>query len=177
MVIIARSTRPENELANEMRQLITRLHPELPVFGTGSVPQMLGLAYFPAYAAVWALGAFGALAIMLACTGIYGLSSFVVSRRIRELGIRRAIGAQSIQILRSVFGSTAAVLLVGAAIGLVLAVAVSRVLASIVYGASSTDPVVLAGAVLMMAGVGVISAIGPARRALSVEPVQALRQD
>jgi predicted permease len=177
MVVIARSTRPADELANEMRQLISRLDPELPVHGAGSVSQMLGFAYFPAYAAVWALGVFGGLAVMLACTGIYGLSSFVVSRRVRELGIRRAVGAQSIQILRSVFGGAAAVLVVGATIGLTLAVVGSRVLASIVYGASSSDPVVLGGAMLMMAGVGVVSAIGPARRALSVEPVQALRQD
>jgi predicted permease len=177
MVLIAQSARPENEVAGEMRQIIAQLDPALPVFGAGSVTQMLGLAYFPAYAAVWALGAFGALAVMLACTGIYGLSSFVVSRRVRELGIRRAVGARGGQILRAVFFRTGAVLAVGAVIGMGLAVAVSRILARIVYGASSSDPVVLVGAVALMALVGVASAIGPARRALSIEPVQALRQE
>jgi predicted permease len=177
MVVLARSTRPENEVAHEIRQLIARLDPALPVHGAGSVTQMIGLAYLPSQAAVWALGAFGALALMLACTGVYGLTSFIVSRRVRELGIRRAIGAQSLQILHAVFSRTGAVIAAGAAIGLSLAIGVSGLLASMVHGASATDPAVLATAGMLLGAVGAVSAIGPARRALSVEPIQALKQD
>src|SRR5258708_7759755 len=104
VVLIARSRRPEPEMAAEMRQAVARLDPHLAIFGVGSLRQMLGLVYLPMRAAAIALGAFGVLAIMLSITGIYGLSAYTVSRRAREIGIRMAIGARPTQVLRAGVG-------------------------------------------------------------------------
>ena len=178
IVLMARSSPGrESEVAAEMRQAMAHLDPHLPIYGVGSLHQMLGLVFLPMHAAAIALGAFGVLAIMLSITGIYGLAAYTVSRRVREIGIRIAIGARPSQILRLVFGRTCILAATGAAAGLVLGVAGSRLLASIVYQASSRDPVVVGAAVLSMAIVSVAAALGPARRALRIDPVQALRQE
>jgi predicted permease len=175
--LIARSSRPESEVAAEMNQAMARLDPHLPIYGVGSLNQMLGFVYLPMHAAVIALGTFGVLAIMLSITGIYGLAAYAVSRRLREIGIRVAIGARPSQVLWTVLGRTGALAAGGAAAGLALGVAGSRLLARIVYSASPQDPVVLIGAVFSMTLVGIAAALGPARRALRVDPVQVIRQE
>jgi len=177
IVLIARSRRPESELAAEMRDAIARLDPHLAIYGVGSLHQMLGLVYLPMHAAVVALGAFGVLALMLSITGIYGLAAYTVSRRVREIGIRMAIGARPAQVLRLIFARTGVLVAAGAAAGLALGVAGANVLASIVYQASSRDPVVIGAAVLAISGVGLAAAWGPARRALRIDPVHALRHE
>ena len=177
VVLIARSRRPEPEMAAEMRQAVARLDPHLAIFGVGSLRQMLGLVYLPMRAAAIALGAFDLLAIMLSITGIYGLSAYTVSRRRREIGIRMAIGARPTQVLRSVFGRIGTLVASGALAGLALGAAGARVLAGVVYQASSRDPVVIAAAVLSIAFVALAAALGPARRVLNVDPVQSLRHD
>jgi len=177
IVVMARSHRPEDELAAEMHAAIGRLDPHLAVFGVGSLHQMLGLVYLPMHAAAVALGAFGVLALMLAITGIYGLAAYTVSRRVREIGIRVAIGARPAQILWLILARTGVLVAGGAAAGLALGMAGANILSSIVYQASSRDPVVIAAAVLAISGVGFAAAFGPARRALRIDPVQALRHD
>jgi ABC-type antimicrobial peptide transport system permease subunit len=129
------------------------------------------------HAAAVALGAFGVLALMLAITGIYGLAAYTVSRRVREIGIRVAIGARPAQILWLILARTGVLVAGGAAAGLALGMAGANILSSIVYQASSRDPVVIAAAVLAISGVGFAAAFGPARRALRIDPVQALRHD
>lgn len=177
IVLMARSHRPESDLAAEMREAIGRLDPHLAIFGAGSLHQMLGLVYLPMHAAVVALGAFGVLALMLSITGIYGLAAYTVSRRVREIGIRVAIGARPAQVLRLIFARTGVLVAIGAAAGLALGVGGANVLASIVYQASSRDPVVIGAAVLAISGVALAAAAGPARRALRIDPVQALRHE
>jgi ABC-type antimicrobial peptide transport system permease subunit len=124
-----------------------------------------------------ALTVFGILAIMLAAMGIYGLAAYAVGRRSREIGIRLAIGAQPREILRAVLGRTAALLLVGSSAGFLLGLAAGPLLASIVSQASPWDPVVMVSALLAMATVAILAAAAPARRALRVDPVYALRQE
>ena len=177
IVLMARSRRPESELAAEMREAIGRLDPHLAVYGVGSLHQMLGLVYLPMHAAAIALGAFGVLALMLSVTGIYGLAAYTVSRRVREIGIRVAIGARPAQVLRLIFARTGILVAIGAAAGLALGMAGATLMASIVYQASSRDPVVIGAAAIAIAGVGLAAACGPARRALRIDPVQALRHD
>jgi predicted permease len=177
VVLIARSGRSESELAAEMRQAVSNLDPQLPVFGVGNLREMIGMVFLPMHAAAIALGAFGLLAIMLSITGIYGLAAYTVSRRAREIGIRMAIGARPAQVLRLVLGRTGALVLAGAIAGLVLGAGGATLMASIVYQASSRDPIVLVTAVVSIALVGMAAAYGPARRALRIDPVQALRSD
>ncbi len=177
IVLMARSARPEAEMAAEMRQVLGRLDPNLAVYGVGGWRQMLGLVYLPMHAAVITLGAFGALALMLAITGIYGLAAYTVSRRAREIGIRIAIGARPAQVLASVFSRIGKLVAAGAIAGLALGFAGAGVLASIVYQASSRDPVVIVAAVLSIAAVAIAAAYGPARRAIRVDPVRSLRHE
>jgi ABC-type antimicrobial peptide transport system permease subunit len=176
-VLIARSRRPEAELAAEMRQLIARLDPNLAVYGIGSVRQMLGLVYLPMRAAAIALGAFGVLALMLAVTGIYGLAAYTVSRRSREIGIRIAIGARPAQVLAFVFGRLGKLVTAGVVLGLGLGLAGASVLASIVYQASPRDPLVIGASAACIGLVSLAAALGPARHSLSIDPVHSLRQD
>jgi ABC-type antimicrobial peptide transport system permease subunit len=165
VVLLARSRRPEPEMAAEMRQAVARLDPHLAIYAVGSLRQMLGLVYLPMRAAAIALGAFGMLAIILSITGIYGLSVYTVSRRAKEIGIRMAIGARPAQVLRFVFGRIGTLVTIGALAGLALGVAGARVLAGIVYHASSRDPIVIAAAVLSITLVALVAALGPARHA------------
>jgi ABC-type antimicrobial peptide transport system permease subunit len=123
------------------------------------------------------LSAFGVLAMMLAATGIYGLVAYAVSRRVREIGIRMALGARPAQVLRLVLGKMAALLAAGSALGLVLALAAGQVLASIVYEASPRDPFVLLGVFGLMFILGIFSSWLPARRALRIEPKTALHYE
>jgi len=176
-VLLARSSRPESDVAGELRRALAGLDPHLPAYGVGSVTQMLGFAYLPVDAAVIALGAFGLLAIMLAITGIYGLSAYAVSRRVREIGIRMAIGARPSAVLKLVLGRTGMLVGFGCAVGLILGAAGTQVLAAVVYHATSRDPLVIGGTVLTMGLIGIAAVLGPARRALRVDPMQALRQE
>ena len=153
------------------------LDPSLPLYQAGTVDQMLGFALFPSQAAAVALTAFGVLAIMLSATGIHGLVTYAVSRRQREIGIRIAIGASTGNVLRVVLGRLAILLGIGALVGLALAIAAGSALSAIVYQASPHDPAVLGAVAAVFLAIGVLSSWGPARRALRVEPIRALRPD
>ena len=172
-----RSSLPATEIVREMRDAIGRLDPKLPLYGSGSLDQMLGLAFLPSRAAAITLSAFGVLAIMLAATGVYGLVSYAVARRLREIGIRVAIGAQPRQVVQLVLGRTMMLLLVGAAVGFVLALAAGQVLASIVYQASPRDPEVLALVWATTILLGLVASLPPTLRALRVDPLTALRYE
>jgi len=174
IVEFPKSQRDPAEIAGAMRRAIAQLDGGMPVFTIASWTDALGLVAFPAGAATIVLGS---LAIMLAVTGIFGLASYTVSRRMRELGIRVALGAQGRQVLRAALGRTAVLLSVGSVIGLLLGFATTRLLAGIVYQASASDPVVVVAVVLTMALLGAISSALPARRALRVDPMVLLRAD
>ncbi|HEY6306727.1 MAG TPA: FtsX-like permease family protein, partial [Candidatus Angelobacter sp.] len=171
------SSLPEQEMVAKMRQALGQLDSHLPLFGTGSLTQMLGLARLPMRAAAVALSAFGLLAVVLAVTGIHGLVSYAVARRTHEIGIRVAIGASPAHVIRLVLGRTLKLLAAGSFIGLLLALASGRLLASIVYQAAANDPGILATAVITIAALGILSSWAPMRRALRIDPTVALRHE
>jgi ABC-type antimicrobial peptide transport system permease subunit len=123
-----------------------------------------------------ALGVLGVLGAILSVTGIFGMAAYSVGKRLRELGIRMAVGAQRKDVVRAALGRAIKLLAFGSAAGLLLGILASRVLASIVYQATPRDPVVLAGVVLAMALLGLIATWIPAQRALSIEPATLLRE-
>ena len=176
-VLLVRSNRSPSEMIPAVRKAIASVDPALPIFSLSTWSDALSLVTFPARAATIALGVLGALAMMLAITGIFGMASYTVSKRMRELGIRVALGAQNQHVLRAALGRTVVLLGAGSVAGLVLGVAASRVLASIVYQASASDPLVILGVVSTMAFIGLLSAAIPARRALSAEPARLLRDE
>jgi predicted permease len=175
--LIVRSALPESETVAKTRQALRQLDSHLPLFGTGSLTQMLGFALVPMRAAAIALSAFGLLAIVLAVTGIYGLVSYAVARRTHEIGIRVAIGARPAQVIGLILGRTMQLLAAGSAIGLLLALASGRLLANIIYQASAGDPIVLATVAIVIIALGILSCWAPARRALRIDPTVALRHD
>jgi predicted permease len=172
-----KSSLPSTQTVSEIRQAIARLDPELPLYGVGSLEQMLGFALLPTRAAAIALSAFGVLAIMLAATGIHGLVAYAVSRRTHEIGIRMAIGARPVQVLRVVLGKTAALLLFGSMVGLLLSLAASQVITSIVYESHPRDPLVMLSVWLAIALLGLFASWSPARRATQVDPMVALHYE
>lgn len=175
--LLVRSSLPEAQVVEQMRKVMTQLDPHLPLYGTVSLRKMLGFAFFPSHAAAIALSAFGLLAIMLAATGIYGLVSYSVARRVKEIGIRVALGARPIQVVKTVLGRSLVLLLIGGAIGLGLALAAGQVFASIVYHASPHDPLVLAAVIMTLSVIGLLASWVPTRRALRIQPTVALRQE
>jgi ABC-type antimicrobial peptide transport system permease subunit len=117
------------------------------------------------------------MAATLSITGIFGIAAYSVSKRLRELGIRIALGAQRNEVLQAALGRAFRLLTVGSLLGLILGILASRVLAFVVYQATSRDPLVLAGVVLAMALLGLVATWIPARRALSIDPVVLLREE
>ena len=142
-----------------------------------SWPDALEEVLFPAKAATVALGVMGLLAAMLAVTGIFGMAAYSVSRRMKELGIRVALGARRTQVMSAAVGRPMVVLGMGSAVGLLSGVFASRLLGQIVYQANPRDPVVVGGAVLTMALLGIAASAIPARRALAVDPSKLMREE
>jgi predicted permease len=172
-----RSSVPPMQMVGEIRQAIARLDPELPLYGAGPLEKMLGLAFLPSKAAAIALSSFGVLAIVLAATGIHGLAAYAVARRTREIGVRMALGAHPIQVLRLVLGKTTWLLFLGSVVGLALALATGQVIASVVYGAQPRDPLVILSVWAGIALIAFSAAWSPARRATRVDPLVALRYE
>jgi ABC-type antimicrobial peptide transport system permease subunit len=123
------------------------------------------------------LGVFAALALVLGTIGIYGVLSFLVSNRTREIGIRMALGAQRTDVLRSVMGEGAKLSLAGIALGMAGAFALMRILSGELYGVSATDPLTFFGVAMLVAVVALTACYVPARRAMRVDPLVALRYE
>ncbi len=173
--LVVRSQRAPAEMAAALSAMMNKIDPSLPVT-IESWPSAMALVLFPARVATVALGVLGLLAGMLAATGIFGMASYAVARRLREMGIRVALGAQRMQVLRAALGRTVVLLTAGSLAGLALGAAATRVLGSIVYEATVYDPVVIAGAVTAMIAIGTLAAAVPARRAVGVDPAVLLRE-
>jgi ABC-type antimicrobial peptide transport system permease subunit len=123
------------------------------------------------------LTALGVLGAMLAVTGIFGMAAYAVSKRLRELGIRIALGAQRKQVLSAALGRVLRLLAIGSTVGLLLGAAATKLLSYIVYQASPRDPLVLGGVVVTMLLLGLIAAWIPAQRALAADPLMLLREE
>jgi hypothetical protein len=163
-------------LAAAMRARLRELDPGLPVFFQ-SWPSAMGLALFPSRVAAVALGVLGVMAALLSITGIFGLAAYAVSRRLKELGIRVALGASHHEILRATLSRPFKLLACGSAAGLVLGLLASTVLSAVVYQATPRDPLVLTGVVAVMLLLGLVATWIPARRALSADPLTLLREE
>lgn len=173
---VVRSNRGNEELGPALERTLNGLNTGLP-FTISTWDRELGTALFAARAASMALGVLGGLGAMLAVTGIFGLGTYAVSKRLRELGIRVALGAQRKQVLQTALGRVFRLLAIGSAIGLLLGVAATKLLSYIVYQAKPGDPVVLSGAVLTMLILGLVAAWIPAQRALGADPLILLRDE
>jgi predicted permease len=163
-------------LAGAMRNELRQLDSGMPVVvETRTTPMQVSM-FGPRMATI-ALGVLGTMGAMLSITGIFGMAAFSVSRRLKELGIRVALGAQHWEVLQAALGRAVKMLAIGSLAGLALGLLATRVLAFIVYQATPRDPLVLAGVVLAMGFLGLVATWIPAQRALSVNPLVLLRED
>ena len=174
--LVVRSNRDPQQLASAMRNTLHDLDAGLPV-AIQTWNQAMNIVQFPARMATISLGVLGGMDAMLSITGIFGMAAYSVSKRLRELGIRIALGAQRKEVLEAALGRAFKLLTFGSAAGLLLGILASRVLASIVYQATPRDPLVLAGVVLAMLLFGLLATWIPAQRALSVDPAILLREE
>lgn len=174
--LVVRSHRSSQELASAMRITLRKVDAALPV-DIETWNSLLAVALFPSRVATMALGVLGIMGAMLSITGIFGMAAYSVSKRMREFGIRMALGAKRTEVLQSALGRVAKLLALGTAAGLLLGLLATRVLAFIVYQATPRDPLVLAGAVAAMALLGLVATWIPAQRALAVNPTILLREE
>ncbi|HUD54476.1 MAG TPA: ABC transporter permease [Terracidiphilus sp.] len=174
--LVVRSNGDPQQLAAAIRGRLHDLDEGLPV-NIQTWTQLMTAILFPARMSTVALGILGMMGAMLSITGIFGMAAYSVSKRLKELGIRMALGAQRKEVLQAALGRAFKLLAIGSAAGMVLGILAGRVLASIVYQATPRDPVVLVGVVLAMAALGLLATWIPAQRALSVSPLILLRED
>jgi ABC-type antimicrobial peptide transport system permease subunit len=173
--LVVRSNRDPQQLSPAIRSTLRGLDEGLLIYIQTWYRQLDGVL-FPARMATMSLGVLGVMGAMLSITGIFGMAAYSVSKRLRELGIRMAVGAQRKEVLKAALGPAFKLLAVGSASGLLLGILASRVLAFIVYQATPRDPLVLAGVVLTMLLLGLLATWIPARRALSIDPMILLRE-
>jgi predicted permease len=174
--LAVRSSRDPQQLAAAMRSVLRDIDPGV-VVKIRPWDEELGGILFPSRMATVSLGVLGAMGAMLSITGIFGMAAYSVSKRLRELGIRIALGAKRTEVLQTALGRSLKLLAIGSAAGLLFGILASRVLAFIVYQATPRDPLVLAGVVLAMLLLGLLATWIPAQRALSVNPLILLREE
>jgi predicted permease len=174
--LVVRSTRDPQQLAAAVRSQLRALDAGLPA-DIATWNTRLAVVLFPSRVATVSLGVLGLMGAMLSITGIFGMAAYSVSKRLKELGIRIALGAQPKQVLEAALGRAFRLLAFGSAVGLLLGILASGVLAHIVYQATPRDPLVLAGVVLAMALLGLLATWLPAQRALSLDPLTLLREE
>ena len=160
-----------------VRATVSRLDKNLPLLSIDTESEQIERSLFQERLIARLSSFFSALALVLACIGLYGLLSYEVSRRTRELGIRMALGAQKSDVLRMIVGQGIALVLMGAAIGIAAAVGVTRFMSSMLYGVHADDPATIAGVSVLLMLVAFAACHIPARRATRVDPMVALRHE
>ena len=174
--LVVRTQRDTADMVAAIRGVIRDLDVAVPIRDLGPWNTQLALSFFPIQVATVALGLFGAFGLLLSIAGTFGLASYTVSKRLRELSIRVALGAQAKEILSAALGRMLLLLASGSIAGLLLGVAASRLLSAIVYQATAQDPFVLAGVAFTLLLTGTLSVAGPVRRVLHADPAILLRE-
>jgi len=164
-------------VAAAVRQAVYAIDKNLPVTDIALLADALDQSIAQERFRTFLLGAFGAIALMLAAVGIFGVISSLVSQRTREIGIRMALGAKRRDIMKMILGQGTKLALFGVGIGLAAASLLTRVLTGLLYGVSPTDPLTFGAVAVMLFGVAVMACYLPARRAVRVDPMVALRSE
>jgi predicted permease len=175
-IFVVRSPRASNEMTAALERTLHGISPDVPVTVI-TWPDSLSDQLLPARIATVALGVMGLLAAMLAVTGIFGMAAYGVSKRLKELGIRVALGAGRVQLMQAALGRPIVLLLAGSALGLACGIFAAELLRKLVYQANPREPLVLIGAVATMAFLGIIATWIPARRALKIDPSSMMREE
>jgi predicted permease len=163
-------------IPDAVREQVQAIDPTLPVFGAQTLNETISGSLAQRRFSMEIVGLFALTSLLLAALGIYGVISYLVNERTHEIGIRLALGAARSNILQMVLGQGLRLALIGSAVGLVAALVVSRLIASLLYGVRPTDPLTFAGVAILFLGVAVLACYLPARRATRIDPMIALRE-
>jgi len=175
--VIVRTDREPARLADSLRAAVTSIDPDLPLFDVRTMNERIGRTLAESRFNTLLLSLLGAIGLLLAATGIYGVIAYFVSQRTQEIGVRIALGASSSSVVRLILGQALLPVAIGAAIGIAGALAASRVLANQLFGVSRTDPLTIAAVVATLIGVALLASAVPARRAAAVDPTRALQAE
>jgi putative ABC transport system permease protein len=173
--LVVRTTSNPEPLIGAVRTHVQQIDKNLAFTNGQTVQQILGQGLWAARMGAALLGLFGALALILASIGIYGVLAYSVAQRTSEIGLRMALGAQPRQVLGLVLKQGMLLALIGAGVGVLVALPVARMAAGLLYGVSATDPLTYAGITLLLMGVALLACYLPARRATRIDPLVALR--
>jgi putative ABC transport system permease protein len=176
MLVMRTSVDPSSVVGN-VRQEVAKLDPELPLANVSTIQGAIDRSLVTTRLTNWLLAGFAATALLLALTGIYGVMSLNVANRRNEFGIRLALGAQRSNVLRMMLGQGLRLAMVGVGLGLLAAIAFTRLLKGLLFGISASDPLTFAAIAMLLAGVALLACWIPARRATKVDPLEALRYE
>jgi putative ABC transport system permease protein len=165
------------DLTTALRQAMREVDPQIPLANVRPMTQVINASVASQEFMLLLMGVFAGLALMLTAVGIYGALSYQVSRRTNEIGIRMALGASALDVLRLVIGQGLRLTLIGVMIGLAAAYGLTRLIAHLLFGVSATDPMTFGLIALLLAGVALGACFVPARRATRVDPIVALRYE
>ena len=176
VALVVRAAVPPATLVGPMRTAIRAADPSIAIYGVAAMAELIAAQTSQSRFTMWLMGVFAAAALMLAVVGIYGVMSYLVLQRRREIGIRLALGAEGRDILRLVVGNGARLIGVGILVGLAASFALQRLVSSLLFGVTAADRA-SGVAVVVLAGVALLACYVPALRATRVDPLNALRQD
>ncbi|MBA2734497.1 MAG: ABC transporter permease [Acidobacteria bacterium] len=177
MTLLVRTTIDPATVLPSVRSEIHSLNRDVPIYAVKTMTEHIGAALAPDRMLTVLLSIFGGMALLLAVTGIYGVMSYMVARRTHEIGIRMALGANQGDILKLIVKQGLTLILIGAALGLALAIALTRVISSLLFNVSTTDSLTFGGISLLLVAVALVACYMPARRAMKVDPMVALRYE
>ena len=177
MSVVIRTTGDPAGVAPALRSAAAAFDETLPVSNVRTMSRHLGIALLPARLAGASLGVFGLLGLVLASVGMYGVMSYTVSQRRREIGIRMAVGAATRDVVGLIMKQGLALVITGAAIGLLAALGASQLLQGVLYSPRVIDPLTFIGVPLLLTAVAALASWLPARGASGVDPLEALRRD
>ena len=175
--LVLRASQDPHHLAPAMRRTMQSINPNLPLYDIRTLRAVNDESVAPRRLSVFLLGSFSAVALVLAVLGIYGVMSYVVAGRTHEIGVRMALGALPRDVNRLILGQGARVTLTGVLVGIALSLLLTHLIRSLLFGVSATDPIVFAGVAAMLAGVAILACYIPARNAMGLNPVSALRYE
>jgi putative ABC transport system permease protein len=175
--LVVRTKNDPMSLATLIRHEVAALDPQQPVARIASLDELMEASTAQPRFRTFLLGSFAGIALLLSAVGIYGVMAYTVSRRTREMGVRMALGARPVDILKLVVGQSMRLTLLGILLGLLGAYAVTRVMNGLLFGVTSTDPFTFTSVTLLLCGVALLASYLPARRAMSVSPMAALRDE
>ncbi|MGH9482259.1 MAG: FtsX-like permease family protein, partial [Terriglobales bacterium] len=177
MFLVVRTAANPGRIALEVRAGVGRLDPAIPVADVLTMDQLLSKSVSGPRFRAGLLGTFAALALVLAAIGIYGVLAYSVARRTHEIGVRVALGAERRQVLRLILGQGVKLAAYGVLIGIAASLILTRLMSSLLFGVSPTDPLTFAGVALLLTVVAMLACYIPARRAMNVDPMVALRNE